>query len=166
MLLTASSLGRDGRLVNMSSVEAYQQSDPLAGVVLDGRYRVDTMIATGGMSTVYRGLDIRLDRPVALKVMDSRYAGDHQFLTRFQREARAVALKDPGLVAVYDQGIDGQHPFLVMELIEGGTLRELLRERGRCPHTRPLPCSARCSAVSRWRTAPGWCTVTSSPRTC
>ncbi len=118
----------------MSSVEAYQQSDPLAGVVLDGRYRVDTMIATGGMSMVYRGLDIRLDRPVALKVMDSRYAGDHQFLTRFQREARAVArLKDPGLVAVYDQGIDGQHPFLVMELIEGGTLRELLRERGPMP---------------------------------
>ena len=134
MLLTTSSLGRDGRLVNMSSVEAYQQSDPLVGVVLDGRYRVDTMIATGGMSTVYRGLDIRLDRPVALKVMDSRYAGDHQFLTRFQREARAVArLKDPGLVAVYDQGIDGQHPFLVMELIEGGTLRELLRERGPMP---------------------------------
>jgi serine/threonine protein kinase, bacterial len=118
----------------MSSVDASQQSDPLVGIVLDGRYRVDTMIATGGMSAVYRGLDLRLDRPVALKIMDSRYAGDHQFLTRFQREARAVArLKDPGLVAVYDQGIDGQHPFLVMELIEGGTLRELLRERGPMP---------------------------------
>jgi serine/threonine protein kinase, bacterial len=118
----------------MSSVDAYQQSDPLVGIVLDGRYRVDTMIATGGMSAVYRGLDLRLDRPVALKVMDSRYAGDQQFLTRFQREARAVArLKDPGLVAVYDQGIDGQHPFLVMELVEGGTLRELLRERGPMP---------------------------------
>lgn len=118
----------------MSSVETYQQSDPLVGAVLDGRYRVDALIATGGMSGVYRGLDLRLDRPVALKVMDSRYAGDHQFLTRFQREARAVArLKDPSLVAVYDQGIDGQHPFLVMELIEGGTLRELLRERGPMP---------------------------------
>jgi serine/threonine-protein kinase len=118
----------------MCSVEAFQQSDPLVGAVLDGRYRVNTMIATGGMSAVYRGLDLRLDRPVALKVMESRYAGDNQFLTRFQREARAVArLKDPGLVAVYDQGIDGQHPFLVMELIEGGTLRELLRERGPMP---------------------------------
>jgi serine/threonine protein kinase, bacterial len=118
----------------MSSVEAFQQSDPLVGSVLDGRYRVDTMIATGGMSAVYRGLDMRLDRPVALKVMDSRYAGDTQFMTRFQREARAVArLKNPGLVAVYDQGIDGQHPFLVMELVEGGTLRELLRERGPMP---------------------------------
>lgn len=111
-----------------------QRSDPLVGVVLDGRYRVDAVIATGGMSSVYRGLDLRLDRPVALKVMDSRYAGDQQFLVRFQREARAVArLKDPGLVAVYDQGLDDQHPFLVMELIEGGTLRELLTERGPMP---------------------------------
>jgi serine/threonine protein kinase, bacterial len=118
----------------MCLVETYQQSDPLVGAVLDGRYRVDTLIATGGMSAVYRGLDLRLDRPVALKIMESRYAGDHQFLTRFQREARAVArLKDPGLVAVYDQGLDSQHPFLVMELIEGGTLRELLRERGPMP---------------------------------
>ncbi|MGV0646025.1 protein kinase domain-containing protein [Mycolicibacterium sp. XJ879] len=118
----------------MSSVEANQQLDPLGGTVLDGRYRVDTIIATGGMSAVYRGLDLRLDRSVAVKIMDSRYAGDTQFLTRFQREARAVArLKDPGLVAVYDQGMDGQQPFLVMELVEGGTLRELLRERGPMP---------------------------------
>jgi serine/threonine protein kinase, bacterial len=109
-------------------------SDPLDGALLEGRYRVDAKIATGGMSTVYRGLDVRLDRPVALKVMDSRYAGDSQFLTRFQLEARAVArLKDPGLVAVYDQGMDARQPFLVMELVEGGTLRELLRERGPMP---------------------------------
>lgn len=118
----------------MSPVETYQQSSPLSGVVLDGRYRVDTLIATGGMSGVYRGLDLRLDRPVALKIMDSRYAGDDHFMMRFQREARAVArLKDSGLVAVYDQGLDGQHPFLVMELVEGGTLRELLKERGPMP---------------------------------
>jgi serine/threonine-protein kinase len=121
----------------MCFVETYQHSGPLVGAVLDGRYRVDTLIATGGTSSVYRGLDLRLDRPVALKVMDSRYAGDQQFLTRFQREARAVArLKNPGLVAVYDQGagIPGrQAPYLVMELVEGGTLRELLRERGPMP---------------------------------
>jgi serine/threonine-protein kinase len=107
---------------------------PLVGAVLDGRYRVEARIASSGMSTVYRGLDIRLDRPVALKVMDPRYAGDHQFLARFQREARAIArLKHPGLVAIYDQGGDPRHPFLVMELVEGGTLRELLRERGPMP---------------------------------
>ncbi|CAN5231110.1 protein kinase [soil metagenome] len=108
--------------------------DPLEGTLLDGRYRVETQIATGGMSTVYRGTDLRLDRPVAIKVMDSRYSGDQQFLTRFQFEARAVArLSDAGLVAVYDQGLDGKHAFLVMELVEGGTLRELLRERGPMP---------------------------------
>ena len=109
-------------------------SDPLVGALLDGRYRVEGRIAQGGMSTVYRGNDVRLDRPVALKVMDSRYAGDHQFLVRFQREARAIArLRDPGLVAIYDQSDDPRHPFLVMELIEGGTLRELLQERGPMP---------------------------------
>ena len=115
-------------------VTAPATDDPLEGALLDRRYRVATKIATGGASTVYRGLDTRLDRPVALKVMDSRYAGDQQFLTRFQLEARTVArLKDPGLVAVYDQGLDARHPFLVMELVEGGTLRELLAERGPMP---------------------------------
>lgn len=109
-------------------------SEMLDNTLLDGRYLVQAKIASGGTSTVYRGLDVRLDRPVALKIMDSRYATDNQFLTRFQREARTVArLKDPGLVAVYDQGQDGRHPFLVMELIEGGTLRELLLERGPMP---------------------------------
>jgi serine/threonine protein kinase, bacterial len=108
--------------------------DALIGAVLDGRYLVEARIASGGTSTVYRGVDVRLDRPVAVKVMDARYSGDEQFLTRFQLEARTVArLKDPGLVAVYDQGLDARHPFLVMELIEGGTLRELLTERGPMP---------------------------------
>lgn len=108
--------------------------DPLESALLDSRYLVQAKIASGGTSTVYRGLDVRLDRPVALKVMDSRYAGDEQFLTRFRLEARAVArLNNRALVAVYDQGKDGRHPFLVMELIEGGTLRELLIERGPMP---------------------------------
>jgi len=102
--------------------------------MLDGRYFVECKIASGGTSTVYRGVDVRLERPVAVKVMDARYAGDQQFLTRFRLEARTVArLKDPGLVAVYDQGLDARNPFLVMELIEGGTLRELLAERGPMP---------------------------------
>jgi serine/threonine protein kinase, bacterial len=109
-------------------------TDPLENTYLDGRYLVHAKIASGGTSTVYRGVDVRLDRPVALKVMESRYSGDEQFLTRFRLEARTVArLKHPGLVAVYDQGLDGRHPFLVMELVEGGTLRELLNERGPMP---------------------------------
>lgn len=102
--------------------------------MLEGRYRIDAPIARGGMSMVFRGVDTRLDRPVAIKVMDPKFAGDPQFLSRFEFEARAVAkLKHSSLVAVYDQGIDGDHPFLVMELVEGGTLRELLRERGPMP---------------------------------
>lgn len=106
----------------------------MVGIVLDGRYRIEAPIARGGMSTVYRGTDLRLDRPVAVKVMDPQLAADPQFRTRFEFEARAVAkLSHPGLVAVYDQGLDGEHAFLVMELVEGGTLRELLRERGPMP---------------------------------
>ncbi len=106
----------------------------MIGQMLDGRYRIDAPIARGGMSMVFRGVDTRLDRPVAIKVMDPQFAGDPQFLSRFEFEARAVAkLKHPSLVAVYDQGVDGEHPFLIMELVEGGTLRELLRERGPMP---------------------------------
>ncbi|MBF4477065.1 serine/threonine protein kinase [Rhodococcus rhodochrous J3] len=109
-------------------------SDRLVGVVLDRRYRIESQIARGGMSTVYRGTDMRLDRPVAVKIMDPQFAADPQFLARFEFEARSVArLTHPGLVAVYDQGQDGDHVFLVMELVEGGTLRELLRERGPMP---------------------------------
>ncbi|MBH0780074.1 Stk1 family PASTA domain-containing Ser/Thr kinase [Nocardia bovistercoris] len=102
--------------------------------MLEGRYRIDAPIARGGMSMVFRGVDTRLDRPVAIKVMDPKFASDPQFLSRFEFEARAVAkLKHPSLVAVYDQGVDGEFPFLIMELVEGGTLRELLRERGPMP---------------------------------
>ena len=114
----------------VARLQSELQTPDLSGT----RYRALNLLGHGGMGTVWLAQDSILQRPVALKIMESRYAGDSQFLTRFQREARAVArLKDPGLVAVYDQGIDGQHPFLVMELIEGGTLRELLRERGPMP---------------------------------
>ncbi|MET7772916.1 Stk1 family PASTA domain-containing Ser/Thr kinase [Nocardia sp. NPDC005366] len=106
----------------------------MIGQMLEGRYRIDAPIARGGMSMVFRGVDTRLDRPVAIKVMDPKFASDPQFLSRFEFEARAVAkLKHPSLVAVYDQGVDGEYPFLIMELVEGGTLRELLRERGPMP---------------------------------
>ncbi|GAB90416.1 protein kinase domain-containing protein [Gordonia rhizosphera] len=109
-------------------------ADTLLGSTLEGRYRIDAPIARGGMSAVYVGADLRLGRAVAIKVMDARYSGDPSFLRRFEFEARAVAgLKHPGLVAVYDQGIDDGVAFLVMELVEGGSLRELLRERGPMP---------------------------------
>ncbi len=103
----------------------------LSNTVLEQRYRVDSVIARGGMSCVYRGMDLRLDRPIAIKIMDAKLAEDPRFVERFQLEARAAArLHHPGVVAVHDQGIDGSYPYLVMELVSGGTLRDLLNERG------------------------------------
>ncbi len=88
-------------------------------------------LARGGMSTVYRALDERLDRPVAVKVMSAALSSDPAFADRFAREARVAAkLSHLNAVAVYDQGSDGEHVFLVMELVRGRTLRDLLRERG------------------------------------
>lgn len=95
---------------------------------------MDRPIARGGMSTVYRCLDTRLDREVAAKVMHPRYVDDPLFLDRFQREARAMAqMSHPNLVNVYDFSSHGEDVFLIMELITGGTLRELLAERGPMP---------------------------------
>ncbi|WP_370939141.1 Stk1 family PASTA domain-containing Ser/Thr kinase [Amycolatopsis sp. cg13] len=109
----------------------------LVGTLLERRYRVDQLLARGGMSAVYRGLDTRLDRAVAIKIMDPRFADDRSFVDRFVREARSAAqLHHPNVVAVHDQGFDtpaGQDTglaFLVMELVNGGTLRDLLDEQG------------------------------------
>jgi serine/threonine protein kinase len=103
--------------------------------LLDARYRLGAVIARGGMSTVYRGVDTRLDRPVAIKIMDAQLAADPAFRMRFEREARSAARIDhPAVVDVHDQGevagFDGPVTFLVMELVEGGTLRDVLRARG------------------------------------
>jgi eukaryotic-like serine/threonine-protein kinase len=108
--------------------------DPLVGRLLEGRYRILDRIARGGMSTVYAAVDERLDRRVAVKVMSSALSADPAFSDRFAREARAAArLTHVNTVAVYDQGHDsssgGHHVFLVMELVEGRTLRDLIRER-------------------------------------
>ncbi|MFF0449553.1 Stk1 family PASTA domain-containing Ser/Thr kinase [Streptomyces sp. NPDC004609] len=105
--------------------------DPLVGQVLDGRYRVDARIAVGGMATVYRAVDTRLDRELALKVMHPALATDAAFVERFIREAKSVArLAHPNVVAVFDQGAEGAYVYLAMEYVAGCTLRDVLRERG------------------------------------
>ncbi|MCX5057741.1 MULTISPECIES: Stk1 family PASTA domain-containing Ser/Thr kinase [unclassified Streptomyces] len=105
--------------------------DPLVGQVLDGRYRVEARIAVGGMATVYRALDTRLDRVLALKVMHPSLAADGTFVDRFIREAKSVArLAHPNVVQVFDQGTDGSYVYLAMEYVAGCTLRDVLRERG------------------------------------
>ncbi|MFD9005718.1 Stk1 family PASTA domain-containing Ser/Thr kinase [Streptomyces sp. NPDC059582] len=105
--------------------------DPLVGQMLDGRYRVDARIAVGGMATVYRAVDTRLDRVLALKVMHPTLAVDGSFVERFIREAKSVArLAHPNVVQVFDQGNDGSYVYLAMEYVAGCTLRDVLRERG------------------------------------
>jgi len=105
--------------------------DPFLGKVLESRYRVDELIARGGMATVYRGTDLRLGRTVALKVLGGVLVNDPDFVERFTQEARATAaLTHPNVVAVHDQGISSGFPFLVMEFVQGRTIREIMAQSG------------------------------------
>jgi len=105
--------------------------DPLIGRTVDGRYRITDRIARGGMAGVYEAVDVRLDRVVAIKVLHASMAEDPAFRERFQREARAAArLAHPQVVAIFDQGEDGDLVWLTMELVDGRTLRDVVREYG------------------------------------
>lgn len=103
----------------------------LVGQTLDQRYEVTSLLARGGMATVYLATDLRLDRVVALKVMHPHLANDPGFVARFQREARSAArLSHPHVVGVYDQGSSDGHVYLAMEYLPGRTLRDVLDEYG------------------------------------
>ena len=103
--------------------------DVAVGRMLDGRYRLLARIAEGGMATVYLARDERLHRDVAVKIMRADLARDETFIFRFQREARlAAGLSHPNVVAVHDFGEDEGDMFLVMEYVEGPTLRERLAD--------------------------------------
>jgi serine/threonine-protein kinase len=108
--------------------------DPLVGQLLDGRYQVTQRLARGGMATVYLATDIRLTRTVAVKVMHIGLGDDAEFARKFDREARSAArLSHPNVVSVFDQGHDDGRPYIVMEYVEGRTLRDVLN------HEAPLP---------------------------
>jgi len=108
--------------------------DPLVRRVLEHRYRLDERLGEGGVGVVYRGVHLRLDRPVAIKVLQRAY-GDHKpLLLRFEREARAMAaLSHPNIVALTDFGVEDGMPYLVMELLEGSTLGEMLDRKPLAP---------------------------------
>lgn len=114
----------------------------LIGEIIDGRYQLTRVVGSGGMATIYAAIDLRLDRQVAVKIMHSHLAQDEQFVSRFIREAKAAAsLSHPNIVAVLDQGWNqGGSPcvFIVMELIEGATLRDYLIEQGSLSPERSL----------------------------
>jgi len=102
--------------------------------VLAGRYRLKHLIANGGMAEVWEAVDDILGRPVAVKILHSHLAEDESFQERFRREAIAAArLAHPGVVATFDTGVDGSITFIVMELVNGQTLRQALNETGPMP---------------------------------
>ena len=104
------------------------------GSVLRDRYQLNARVGVGGMATVYDGQDLRLQRRVAVKVPLPVYAADPAFIRRFENEAHAAAaLTHPNLVAVYDVGEAEGLPFIVMEYVEGGTLKDLLRQQAPLP---------------------------------
>jgi len=106
----------------------------LSGTLFANRYRVTRKIGGGGMADVYLAEDQELGRRVAIKILHGRYANDEQFVERFRREAtHAAGLSHPNIVSIYDRGnTDGSY-FIVMEYVEGRTLKELIRSRGPCP---------------------------------
>ena len=107
----------------------------LTGEIIDNRYELISLIAAGGMASIYKANDRRLDRFVAVKIMHPHLANDEEFVNRFIREAKAIAaLSHPNIVSIQDQGWnEGGAPavFIVMEFIDGFTLRDLLLEKGR-----------------------------------
>lgn len=113
----------------------------LIGRTLDGRYRIESLVARGGMATVYVASDLRLRRNVAVKVMHTSLAEDPEFVHRFEREAHAAAqLANPHVVAVHDQGRDDVTGavYLVMEYVVGRTVREIMAARGALTETQAL----------------------------
>ncbi|MFG1608241.1 Stk1 family PASTA domain-containing Ser/Thr kinase [Actinoplanes sp. NPDC049265] len=107
-------------------------ADSLIGTTIDGRYRITGRVARGGMATVYTAIDERLERTVALKIIHPSQATNVHFVDRFTDEAKTIArLTHPNVVAVYDQGRHQGLPYLVMEYVQGRTLRDLLTQRRR-----------------------------------
>ncbi|MHB1419288.1 MAG: Stk1 family PASTA domain-containing Ser/Thr kinase [Bacillota bacterium] len=103
----------------------------MIGKVLGGRYEIVEKLGAGGMSLVYKGMDTLLNRAVTIKVLRDQYASDDDFVRRFRREAQAVAsLSHPNIVSIYDVGRENEMHYLVMEYIQGRTLKEIISEQG------------------------------------
>ncbi|UOF89204.1 Stk1 family PASTA domain-containing Ser/Thr kinase [Fodinisporobacter ferrooxydans] len=103
----------------------------MIGRKLGNRYEVEERLGGGGMAVVYRGVDTLLNRNVSIKVLRSQFAGDEEFVYRFRREAQAAAsLSHPNIVNIYDVGTDDEDHFIVMEYIDGCTLKEKIESLG------------------------------------
>lgn len=126
-----------------------------SGRLLGNRYKIVETVGEGGMARVFRGVDIKLNRTVAVKVLYEQFAADPEFLRRFQQEAKAAAnLSHPSIVNVYDEGEEGNIHYIIMEFVEGYTLKEKIQQQGRlsqkeAAHIAYLICDALDSAHSR-----------------
>lgn len=118
--------------------------------MLAGRYRLQQRLAAGGMGAVYVGMDERLGRRVAVKLLDEKLAVEADFVERFRREARAAAsLNHPNIAQVYDHGRDGVQHYIAMELVQGTDLARLLRDRGRLSAAEAVDIGAQvCAALA------------------
>ena len=118
-----------GRVSARVAVGSAVRESVAAERVLDGRYRIERLLASGGMAAVWRGRDLRLDRPVAIKELSGAALGQPMALQRFDREARAVGrLSHPNVVSLHDAGTEDGQPYLVMELVDGPTVATLLAD--------------------------------------
>jgi serine/threonine-protein kinase len=116
--------------------------------MIAGRYELQEQIGRGGMAAVWRARDGRLDREVAVKLMREDLGESREFAARFTDEARRTArLSHPGIVSVYDYGVDGGTQFIVMELVRGRNLAELLRKQGRLPPKRAVEIASAVAAA-------------------
>ena len=104
----------------------------MIGRLVSGRYRIEAVVGTGGMAVVYRALDLETERVVAIKVLRPEYETDMEFVRRFSREAEAAAkMSHENIVNLLDVGIDNEMRYIVMEYVDGQTLKEMIREEGR-----------------------------------
>ena len=109
-----------------------EKATKLQGLILDNRYKIISKIGVGGMADVFKGEDTLLGRPVAVKILHSNFAGDDDFVARFKREAQAAGkLSHPNIVSMYDVGFDQGYHYIVMEYIEGETLKEYITRHER-----------------------------------
>ena len=155
--------------VRWASGRVTKEIDDRRAEAIGGRYELGELLGRGGMAEVRQAMDTRLGRSVAVKQLRADLASDPTFQARFRREAQSAAgLNHPTIVAVYDTGEEVDPltgisiPYIVMELVEGPTLRDLLREAARsCPSGRSSSCRA-CSTRSATATRQASCTATSS----
>ena len=139
MLSAHDSAGRFGEVPVVAVSEEMPRLESGSAV---GPYRIDRLIGAGGMGQVYRARDPRIGRDVAIKVLPAAYAADAERLRRFEQEARASgALNHPNVLTLYDVGTSDGRPYLVMELLDGETLRDRV-SRG------PMPAPRACEVAS------------------